>query len=64
MHAGEFWRIFQTKITALTRVFMPVDFGKFFKLQMHAGEFWRIFQTKITALTRVDFGEVPNPFYF
>jgi hypothetical protein len=25
---GEFWRIFQTKISALTPVFMPVDFGK------------------------------------
>jgi hypothetical protein len=28
MHVGEFWRIFQTKIGALTPVFMPVDFGK------------------------------------
>jgi hypothetical protein len=28
MHVGEFWRVFQTKISALTPVFMPVDFDK------------------------------------
>jgi hypothetical protein len=39
MHAGEFKRIFQTKISTLTPVFMRVNFGKVFKLQMHAGEF-------------------------
>jgi hypothetical protein len=26
MHVGEFWRSFQTEISALTPVFMPVDF--------------------------------------
>jgi hypothetical protein len=28
MHAGEFLRIFQTKINTLTPAFMPVNFGK------------------------------------
>jgi hypothetical protein len=28
MHVGEFWRAFQTKISALTPVFMSVDFDK------------------------------------
>jgi hypothetical protein len=28
MHAGEFKRIFQTKINTLTPAFMPVNFGK------------------------------------
>jgi hypothetical protein len=68
MHVGEFWRAFQTKISALTPVFMPVNFGKIFKLQMHVGEFWHVFQTKISALTPVfmpvDFDKVPNPFDF
>jgi hypothetical protein len=68
MHVGEFRRAFQTKIGALTPVFMPVNFGKIFKLQMHVGEFWHAFQTKISALTPVfmpvDFGKVPNPFDF
>jgi hypothetical protein len=68
MHVGEFRRIFQTKIGALTPASMPVNFGRIFKLQMHVGEFWRIFQTKIGALTPVfmpvDFGKDPNPFDF
>jgi hypothetical protein len=28
MHAGEFERIFQTKINTLTPAFLPVNFGK------------------------------------
>jgi predicted nucleic acid-binding Zn finger protein len=41
---------------------MPVNFGKFFKIQMHAGEFQRIFQRKVSTLTPVfmpvNFGKI------
>jgi hypothetical protein len=54
MHVGEFWRIFQTKIGAMTPVFMPVDFGKDpnpFDFQRHATEDARKKQTRSSAKT-------------
>jgi hypothetical protein len=63
-----FSAFFRKKVITMTPVFMPVNFGKIFKLQMHAREFWRIFQTKVSTLTlafmHVNFGKVPNPFDF